>query len=169
MQKRCSYSWDRLPHPRGPQCSVLPIPGVIAGAGPVTTLPCYPAIRLATLVAHYQRYEIGRVLPWAGHLNQGSSWAVLVVNIYMPSNYQGALPCLRFTNGILGQLLKIPMLTIPFISEFITAIIVSNILRETKGKYFPVASFIICVHTDPLVAGQWPNIVKTKWATRTHV
>ena len=87
----------------------------------------------------------------ARHLTQGSC---LVVNIYMPSNYQGALPCLRFSNGILGQLLKIPMLTIPFISEFITAIIVSNILRETKGKYFPVASFIICVHTDPLVAGQ---------------
>ena len=129
-------------------------------------LSCYPP---GDTCGPLPQIRDSRVLPRAGHLNQGSSWAVLVVNIYMPSNYQGALPCLRFTNGILGQLLKIPMLTIPFISEFITAIIVSNILRETKGKYFPVASFIICVHTDPLVAGQWPNIVKTKWATRTHV
>ena len=32
-------------------------------AGPVTTLPCYPAICLATLVAHYHRYEIAGCWP----------------------------------------------------------------------------------------------------------
>ena len=151
--------------------SLLPIPGVWTdiwswSSHNSTLLSCYPP---GDTCGPLQQIRDRRGVQ-ARHLNQGSSWAVLVVNIYMPSNYQGALPCLRFSNGILGQLLKIPMLTIPFISEFITAIIVSNILRETKGKYFPVASFIICVHTDPaLVAGQWPNIVKAKWSTRTHV